>query len=323
MPLQGAVLMKPFVLLIVAAAAWSSVAFSQDRPSARDSILERSFVYSDLVVEGTVEKVTTVIVPAEDYAPGSPGPNMPIAIILFKIERVLLGLPQPEHIEIVARKWESPGYYCFDLREGDRYVLNLHYGDTGRLFEPGKYFVRDDSERFLIKEAMWSQGRKDRPLARGDLTVLYDAVRRAAKERDVKVLSRRADLIVRGRVVEVEEPHDLTPLGQEKHIQKIKLLVESTMKGKLQSDYVTISVINVGFYEPSWRTRVPDMHIGEDWIAFLKHGEEPGYYPFAGVNGLFMIKGDKVIRNNNNQLITTYTPKQLEQVVIEAAAKEE
>ena len=100
-------------------------------------------------------------------------------------------------------------------------------------------------------------------------------------------------------------------------------MVDSTMKGKVKDYSIIISMINVGLYEPSWRTRVSDMHIGEEWIAFLKYAEEPGYYPFAGVNGLFMIKGDKLIRNNNNQLATTYSPKQLELEVRAAVAERE
>jgi hypothetical protein len=321
---QGkAVVMKPFVLLVVAAIAWSSVASSQDEPKATDLRLENSFIYADLMVEGVVEKITTVTVPPGDYAPGSPGLNMPVAIILFRVNRVLLGYPQPERIEIVARKWGSPSHYCFDLQEGDRYILNLHYGDTGKLFEPGRYFTRDDSERFLVKNSEWIQGRKDQPLARGELKTLYDAIQKAAEERSLEVLTHRADLIVRGRVVEIANPHDLTATGQEKNIQKVRLVVDSTMKGKVKDYSIIISMINVGLYEPSWRTRVSDMHIGEEWIAFLKYAEEPGYYPFAGVNGLFMIKGDKLIRNNNNQLATTYSPKQLELEVRAAVAERE
>lgn len=315
--------MRSFVLLVVLAIAWSSFASSQSEPDETDLGIEKSFVYSDLAVDGIVEKITTITVPMEDYAPGAPGPNIPVAIVLFKVNRVLIGYPRPERIEIVARKWASPGHYCFDLQEGDRYILNLHYGDTGKLFEPGRYFTRDDSERFLVKDSRWIQGRRDQPLAEGDLKTLYDAMRRVAEDRSVEVLTQRADLIVRGRVVEIKEPHDLTALGQEKHIQKIKLLVESTMKGKVNGDYIIISVINVGLYKPSWRTRVADMHVDEEWIAFLKYAEEPGYYPFAGINGLFMIKGDKVIRNNNNQSVTTYSPKQLEQEALKAVAEGE
>lgn len=315
--------MRSFVLLVVAAIAWSSVASSQGEPNAMELQLDKLFIYSDLVVDGIVEKITTIVVPPGDYAPGVLGPDMPIAIILFRVNSVLLGYPQPEYIEIVARKLGSPGHYCFDLQEGDRYILNLQYGDTGKLFEPGRYFTRDDSERFLIRNSEWIQGRKDRPLAKGELAVLYDAIQKVADERSLESLTRRADLIVRGKVIEIVKPHDLTAMGQEKNIQKIRLMVESTMKGEVKDSSIVISIINVGLYKPSWRRHVSDMHIGEEWIAFLKHAEEPGYYPFAGVNGMFMIKGDKVIRNNNNQLVTTYSPKQLEMEAIKAAAEGE
>ena len=302
--------MKPFVLLIVAAVAWSSVASSQGEPNATDLQLEKSFIYSDLVVDGVVEKITTITVPMEDYAPGVRGPNIPVAIVLFKVNRVLIGYPQPERIEIVAKKWGSPGHYCFDLQEGDRYILNLLYGNTGRLFEQGRYFTRLDSERFLVRESRWFQGRKDRPIAEGDLQGLYVAVERAAAERSFEVLTRRADLIVRGKVVATAGADSPMSEEDESGIQRVTLAIQSVVKGDVKDDSIVLSLqTKYGVRRLSWGVLVPSMHVGEEWIAFLKYADDPGYYPFAGVNGLFLVKGDSVTRD---KMVTGYSPRQIE-----------
>lgn len=311
---QGkAVVMKPFVLLVVAVIAWSFVVSSQGTPDTTDLQFEKSFIYSDLVVDGVVEKITTVVVPMEDYAPGVRGPNIPVAISLFKVNRVLLGYPQAEHIEIVAMKWGSSNHYCFDLQEGDRYILNLLYSNKGKLFEPGRYFMRLDSERFLVRDSRWLQGRKDRPIAEGDLQELYAAVEQATAERSFEVLTRRADLIVRGRVVATAGADSSMSEEDESGIQRVTLAIQSVVKGDAKNDSIVLSLqTKYGVRRLSWGVLVPSMHVGEEWIAFLKYADDPGFYPFAGVNGLFLVKGDSVIRDNWNEMVTGYSLRQME-----------
>ena len=117
--------MRPHILLVVLAVAWLSVAFSQGEPSARALEIEKPFIYADLVVEGVIEKITRVTVPQEDYLPGIFGGDMPMAIMEFRIDSVLVGYQPKDYIDIVAGVWTSPSVYHFDFVEGDRYILSL------------------------------------------------------------------------------------------------------------------------------------------------------------------------------------------------------
>ena len=312
------------VYLAFTTIALCSPALSNPQLIGEDPTLEELFRYSDLVVEGIVERITTVVAPAEDYAPGAPGPSMPFAIILFRVNRVLLGYTQKEHIEIVAMKWESPGQYCFDLQKGDRYIMSLLYSNKGRLFEQGRFFTRLNAERFLVKDLKWFQGRKDQPVAEGDLQELYALVEQAAIERSYSVLTRRADLIIRGKVVATTWTRDSRSDGEESGIQRVTLTIQSIIKGDAKGDSLVLSLLTkYGTRKLPWGVLVPPMHVGEEWIAFLKHADDPGYYPFAGVNGLFMVKGDSLIRNNWNEMETGYSARQMELDLIRMAAQGE
>jgi hypothetical protein len=307
---REAILMRSFVLLIIAAIAWSSVASSQAKPDETDLGLEKSFVYSDLVVDGVVEKITTVKMPHGDFVPGAAGPNIPVAIIFFKVNRVLLGYPQPDRIEIHAIISKTDHNY-FDLAEGDRYVLSLHYGG-GKCFS-GKYISRMTHERFFIEDSRWFQGRKDRPIAEGDVQGLYAAIEQAAAERSFEVLTRRADLIVRGKVVAITGADGSMSEKDESGIQRVTLAIQSVVKGVVEDDSLVLSLqTKYGVRRLSWGVLVPSMHVGEEWIAFLKYADDPGYYPFAGVNGLFLVKGDSVIRDNWNEMVTGSSLRQME-----------
>lgn len=314
---------KLLIFLAVTAIAWASAAFAQPEPNTTDFKLKESFLYSDLVVDGVVEKITTGTVPHSDIVPGAPGPNIPVAIILFKVNRVLLGYPQPDHIEIHAIESKSFHNY-FDMAEGDRYVLSLHYGGGKGDFLSGKYISRMTHERFFIVDSRWFQGRKDQPIAEGDLQGLYVAVEQAAAERSFEVLTRRADLIVRGKVVATTGAD--SPMGEEDEsgIQRVTLAIQSVVKGDVKDDSIVLSLqTKYGVRRLSWGVLVPSMHVGEEWIAFLKYADDPGYYPFAGVNGLFMVKRDSVIRNNWNEMLTGYSLRQMELDLRRIAAKGE
>ena len=65
------------------------------------------FIYSDLVVEGVIEKISKVTVPMEDYLPGLIGPDIPMVIMDFRIDTVLVGYETARHIEIVANNFTS------------------------------------------------------------------------------------------------------------------------------------------------------------------------------------------------------------------------
>lgn len=314
--------MRPFVFLVVLAIAWCPSVSSSGQLIGADVTLEELFLYSDLVVEGVIEEITKVTVSWTDIHPDLMAQDIPMAIMDFRIDKVFVGYQTAEHIEVVAYNLTTSAPYHFDFVEGDRYILSLKRPTMGKLFEPGRYLVRSDDAKFLIKGSSWIQGEKIKPMAEGQLTELYTVLDKVQRDRSIERLTKQAELIVRGKVLDVWESDEQTAKGRDKHITRVKLAVQSVMKGTIKSDSVVVSMISRGFYKPAWRTRVPDMHKGEEWIMFLKSAEEPGFYPFAGVNGLFLVEGDVLIRNNNSRIILHFSPKQLEAQVNQAVKGE-
>lgn len=292
----------------------SAYVVQADQNVARKELSEQ-FIYSDLVVQGVIEGISKVKIPIDDYLPGVIGPDIPMAIMIFRVDTVLIGYQPGKHISIVANVLTSPSVYHFDFVEGERYILSLHLPAKGKLFELGKYVVGSDSHKFLLNGTRWIQGGKVNQLAEGELQELYDILSKVNHDRSVEHLTKEAELIVRGLVLDSWETREQTREGIDKHITRAKFAVRSVLKGTLKDSSLTISMIDRGFYEPSWRTHVPDMHIGEEWIMFLKCAEEPGCYPFAGVNGLFMVEGRELLRNNKNRMHIGLFVEQLEKEV--------
>ncbi|HUV36706.1 MAG TPA: hypothetical protein VMX58_07195, partial [Patescibacteria group bacterium] len=277
-----------------------------------DPALEEVFRYADLVVEGVIEKISKVTATWKDIHPGLSEHEVPIAIMHFRIDTVLVGYQTARNIEIVAYDLTTSAPYHFDFIEGDRYILILRVPARGKIFEGGRFQAGSDAGKFLIQGLRWVQGERIKPMATGQLEELYDILENVRRDRSIERLTEQAKLIVRGKVLDVWESAEQTAEGYDKHITRVNLAVHSVMKGDIEGDSVVVSMISIGGYEPPWRTRVPDMHEGEEWIMFLKHADEPGYYLFAGVNGLFLVEGDDLYRNNNSRILLHFSPEDLE-----------
>lgn len=307
--------MKPLVLLAVLAILWLPEAFSPSEPGAMELELEEPFIYADLVVEGGIERIERISVPIDDYLPGVIGPDIDMAIMEFRVDSVFIGYLSQKRIEIVANILTYVSAYHYDFVEGERYILSLHLPAKGKLFEVGRYLVRSDSDKYFIEGDRWVQGGKINRLAEGELRELYNILDKVKHDRSVAHMTKEAELIVRGVVLDSWETHEQTEEGIRKDIIRVKFAIRSIAKGITADSTITISAIDQGFYRPFWRTRVPDMHTGEEWILFLKSAAEPGYYPFAGVNGLFMVEGQELLRNNKNRVHIGLSAGQLEQEV--------
>lgn len=307
-------------LLAIAVFAATAVNGEEVKETITAEDIYDSFIYQDYVVEGIVESIIREKVHPQDLIPGSGGRiKIPMARIKFKISKVLIGNLDKSEITLVGM--DSRGQdYEFDLDVGDRYLLALMFWDRGKYHRGGAYSLRRDDARFLIKGNTWFRGRKSAPMSTGRLSDLYRAVEEINNKRSIEVLTREAELVVRGIVVDVWESDDRTELGMSKHIQCIKVKIKSKIKGSLKDDILVFRMIPYVSYQPFWWRRVPAMNVGEDWIVFLKWAEEPGYYPFAGVNGMYRIEDDKLIRDN--RVVLKRTPEDFEEAIAREVSRD-
>lgn len=304
--------MRHFVLLVVLAITIYPLVSASAQLVDGDIPLEELFQYADLVAEGVIENIEKVTVSWADIHPELSEHDVSISIMDFRVDAVLVGYQKAKHIEVVAYNLTTSAPSHFDFNEGDKYILSLKRPTTGKLFEAERYLVRSDYAKFHINGSKWIQGEKSNPMAEGQLKELYGILENIQRERSIEQLAEKAEFIVRGKILDVWDSNEKTAKGRDKHITRVKLTVQSVMKGAIDSGSIIVSMIGRGGYQPSWRASVPaNMQVGEEWIMFLKSAEEPGFYPFAGVNGLFLVEGDLLIRNNNSRIILHFSPEQL------------
>jgi hypothetical protein len=280
-----------------------------------------SFIDEDFVVEGTIESIEKQKIPRRDFSPSISTDErilnrlIPMARVAFKVSRVLIGELDKSEITVVGMVTQSQDF-TFDLEEGDRYIVALHYIDRGAFNKGGTYPLRRDDSRFLIKGNRWFRGRKGEFMGTGRLGDLYRAIEEIRKMRSIESISREADLIVRGTVIDIWSEDEGTVTGQTMHVRYIELNLSAVLKGNIKENDFTFQMLPYVNYRPPWYKLVSVVSPGEEWIVFLKWIPEIGYYPFAGKNGMFKVDNDRLIRDN--RLVLKQTPENLEKDIARA-----
>jgi hypothetical protein len=268
----------------------------------------KDYFYADIVVKGVVEEITYLKVPAEEYFTNTgyfEGATFNLAEISFRVQKVLIGEYEQEYITLSGFTKSSD--YTFDLEVGDNYILSARYSSRNEgYFKGGKYLLRGDSTRFLIRGDKWYRGTKDNPLASGDVRNLLHEISKLENERSLPEISKEAELVVRG---------DVTPKGEENNRQIVSLRIIEILKGDYEGENILVTISGNGSFSSSWRNYIPEIEENEEWIMFLKSNSEVGYYPFAGVNGMFQIVGDLVYRNNYNRMIVKIKESEFKNII--------
>jgi len=140
---------------------------------------------------------------------------------------------------------------------------------------------------------------------------LYKAFAELREKRSIRTLTREADLIVKGKVKKIlPAKGDLTYVAQFLNIK-----VEKIYKGRFNNDEITISMAWKAPYKPFYRKFSVTMNEGQTWIVFLNWDDELGYYPITGLNGMFKVKGDSLIRRYIDDFILIKSLKSLEKEI--------
>lgn len=265
-----------------------------------------SFIYEDYIVEGVIQSINLEWILHEEYNPYITHPALlgektQVVKIEFAVDSLLIGTLNKREIILLGKNREAGGKssYLLDLKEGDRLIIPIRYLNKGDYKTGNKYLlVGWNSSRFLIKENLFERGLKSDPIQTGKVKDLYKAIEEIKRRRSIRTITNKSDLIVRGKVINKWITEDTFSSGKTKNIERIRIAVDTCFKGNIENDSIEFSSIKMAIYNPPWKTPVPAIKRGEDWLVFLKWAEEPGYYPFAGLNGMFKIKSDKLIRDN-------------------------
>ncbi|MBD3425219.1 MAG: hypothetical protein GF417_12350 [Candidatus Latescibacteria bacterium] len=321
-------LLKVALLAVVICSVVFQISISEPKSQTitAEDIYE-SIIYEDYVVQGVIESINMKWILHEEYNPYITHPALlgkktQIVEINFNIDKVLIGALDKKKITLVGKNQTAGGMTSFllELKEGDRMIIPIKYLNKGEYKSGNKYLlVGWNSSRFLITENYFKRGLKSDPIQTGKMEDLYKAIEEIKEKRSITDIAQEAELIARGTVINKRTTNDTLQSGTSKEIVKIQLDDFECLKGKLNGDMLEFSIIYMSRYNPPWKMRVP-LHInsGEDWLVFLKWAEEPGYYPFAGLNGMFKIEDNKLIRDN--RIVIKKDLKEVKSIIMEAKA---
>ena len=289
-------------LLILFPAA--SIANAQDAATIAADDIHDCCTYEDYVVEGVVVSVKWEEIPYKDFFHNVTHPHLltkkqKFGVFEFEVKKGLIGRLKSSKITLYAvNSYENR---LSDIEKGDEYIFSLcSHIYKGEVY--GIMGVRDC--RFLIQGDTFLRGFKNQPIHSGRVSDLYKAIEKIKEKRSLGTIIDEAELIVRGTVTDRWTTGDTLSIGLLKNIESIKLSVDECLKGDYTGDEIEFSAIYMATYNPFWKSRVPELNPGEEWLVFLKWAEEPGYHPFAGVNGMFEVDGGKLIRVNRGSRIT-------------------
>jgi len=302
-------MLKTITFLIAGFLVLFAVVFSartQETPTITAEDIYDSFIYEDYVVEGTIKSIELKWVLHEEYNPYISNPALigkktQVVEIGFSISRVLIGDIKVKDVILIGKNRHAgrKNSYLLDLKKNDRMIIPIRYVDKGA-YKTGEKFqmVGWDSSRFIITDDSFLRGLKDDPIQNGNVSDLYNSLEEIKNMRSTSSITKKAELIVQGFVIDKWVTDDTLSTGRLKYIERIRLSVNSFLKGESDRKTIEFSILTMAGYNPFWRRRFTEINEGEEWIVFLKWAEEPGYYPFAGINGMFKVEGDKLVRDN-------------------------
>ena len=283
------------------------------------------FIFQDVVVEGVIQEIVRDTVESREIGYTFVSPNkklmIPVARLRFKVDKVLLGETDSNLIGIKAASSNIHGVlrYPYEFKEGQRWILALAYWNKGSYNKKYdvKYSIRRCETRFYVQGDEWIRGCWGNPslrpyeFTRGKLEDLYKAFDELREERSFKTLIREADLIVKGKVKKIlPVKGDLTYVAQ-----YLDFKVEKIYKGQLNNDEIAISLAWKSPYKPFWRKFSVTMNEGQTGIVFLRWSKVIGYYPINGLNGIFKVKEDILIRGYIDDLILKESLNSLEKEI--------
>jgi hypothetical protein len=127
------------------------------------------------------------------------------------------------------------------------------------------------------------------PVAKG-ARVHLDDVLGVVRMGSLEYVADRCELAILGTVTNVETAQKI---GQ---ISGMFTTVSSTIEEVLKGTWIDATIDYGMFTSGTMRVRVPDpdwIRPRQRWCAFLEQ-TETGYYPFAGLHGLFLVRGDSL-----------------------------
>ncbi len=242
----------------------------------KEDYLRSMIKYPDLVIKAEIADVTVKRVIGSDHLPYPLNRELIFTEIVFEIEKVVAG----DYHGRIIKAWLHEGIIG-DTKQmvdnkpvikpevGDRVIVSLFHNPYGH----NHYVIFWRSAFFRLESDCLTPYDVTRNLTVDDP---LEVIENEARKRKLPVLYKYADLICTGHLItnNLEE-------------EFLVLRVDKVLKGKEKNKVITIS------YKDDYD--INNKEKGSNWLFFLKKRNSE-YYTFANVNGFFLIKNGKLLR---------------------------
>jgi hypothetical protein len=268
--------------------------------------------FYELVVTGTIVNVRSDRVSLSDLWMDPPETAIHtkdrysrVKYVTLDVRDVLRGPALSEVTIMVAMFTEQ---YDTEYREGETVLLCANYH---LVLET--YYLQSSYGKYVYRDGQWVC---EIPFG-GSLSLTNEVVREMIDDMSITNVAAEAELVVVGEVTSIETEEIRAADGSPATVTILKLRIQEVRKGTYEPGEVTIRMISAGLYWPAWRRHVPyryQLEVGQQWYAYLKR-DESGWYPFAGSNGMFLVRNEQLYYDarvplwHSKQVVDRLTPR--------------
>ena len=271
------------LLILLLMALVASPGSAQERREITQKSLEWNVQNLDWIVQGQITSIQPrLMILSELFGGGSDENNMVVTEITMRVERAIAGEYDANELLFIIPEGELNGMVSgiageppMQVRVGDSAIVGLLANTRGT-----SYNILDNRDAFykieggeLIPYEANSYFSIGNPLS---------VIESKARERELPEVFNSADLVCIGTVTDV--------IGVDTRYPKLVIKIGETMKGSSSEREITVDVASTS---RSFEYNKPGYQV----LLFLKKiGRE--YIPVAGVNGCYMLDGEKIIRGH-------------------------
>lgn len=278
-------LLAALLLMLVNSAAMAK----QKRPISQKSF-EWMIEIEPLVFQGEVTKVEVILItPKQLYPEANSSVQIPVTEVTIKIEKIIAGDYDGDEIVIVLPEGETEratggpaGRSRMKVNIGDHAIVAFKLDSQGtglNIMDRDERFYRvEGTELIPYREELYLD--VDKPL---------EVMATKAKEREMSEVFRTSNLICTGTVTKL--------IDLDSPSRKLVVSIDETLKGKAEQSEITVDMSNI--FLPS-TLQSPGFRV----MLFLKKGGS-GYMPVAGINGYYLIDGERVTRGHSTPVKMT------------------
>jgi len=261
----------------------SDVIGQQKRPISQETF-ERMIQNVPLILKGEITKVEIkLMTPYELYGRGNSTVHIPVTVVKMNVGQVIAGEYDSSQVTFIVPEGKGGGlvgknvhYEIIKFNIGDHAIIAFNPNSRGT----GYNIISRATRIFRVEGTKLIPYRKefyltvDNPL---------EVLARKAKERKITEVFKNSDLVCTGTVTKLINLNSPT--------RRYKVLIDTILKGTEEKSEITVDMSDI--YLPS-RLNKPGFRV----FLFLKKSSS-GYKPVAGINGYYVIDGEKLTRGHS------------------------